>query len=428
MAETITVPTKQEILNELLTSLFTMSQKLNTQNLDNLSQEGRTNIVTEIGAIHTKLLALSDSETSFDIEDVKALKAEYDALILSGGGSILTLDEQSLLDGLKDDVYNIDDVGTHVIILAGQSNMVGRAKISVVGSDYPLGVLQIARNGRFSGASDNDLVQAVSPLDHHDAVAGSVGLSLTFVKHYKLMFPSCSLVLVPCAKGGSGFSQNNWNKGDFYYKDLVERVNLLFTNNPTFKLKGFLWHQGENDENNLNYEDNLDSMFQDLKKDISVFDDTIPLILGTHVPSWVGSDVEKNVIEDIILSGPNRYKNSAIASSYFPSILGTFDGIHFDVQGYYDLGDRYFFAFINVLEGNQRSFYNNNQFGGGSTVDTSNISSSAILPKIIDSDKVEGFDVDYSSIVLSSPNYQSPLQILGTSKGYAPASDFAHST
>ncbi|MEM7236472.1 MAG: hypothetical protein AAF501_01400, partial [Pseudomonadota bacterium] len=65
--------------------------------------------------------------------------------------------------------------GPQVVLLAGQSNMVGRDRHDG-GSVHPPGTLMW---GRF-GAADNTLVPVSIPLDHHDPITNGMGPDLTF--------------------------------------------------------------------------------------------------------------------------------------------------------------------------------------------------------------------------------------------------------
>ena len=88
--------------------------------------------------------------------------------------------------------------GTDVFLLIGQSNMVGRADDNIT-ADYPSGVWQY-------GQSDLTLKPASSSLDHFDEHAGDMGQARQFCLDHMAAYPDRNIVLIPRAKGGSGFS------------------------------------------------------------------------------------------------------------------------------------------------------------------------------------------------------------------------------
>lgn len=59
--------------------------------------------------------------------------------------------------------------------------------------------------------------------------------------------------------GSTGFGSDYWNVRDTLYNDAVMRTNSVLKN-PENKLVAILWHQGESDIGNRNYQQNLDSM------------------------------------------------------------------------------------------------------------------------------------------------------------------------
>lgn len=231
----------------------------------------------------------------------------------------------------------------HVFVLAGQSNMVGRAPFDN-GELFPADTLQYGREG----ADDRVLIPATSPLQHHNPQPGDAGPAVQFSIDYKAVNPNAILVLVPCAMGGSSFVANDWNPGDPLYNDLVSRTNELMAANPDYQLKGVLWHQGENDAGNAAYQDQLDAMIQQLRTDISTADITTPIILGELLPSWVDENPAREATNTIILDTPDRLEKTYVVSARMPSTLtGLPDGIHFDSASTRQLGSRYFEIYNN---------------------------------------------------------------------------------
>lgn len=225
----------------------------------------------------------------------------------------------------------------HVILLVGQSNMVGRPAFDG-GAAYPAGTLQWGRNG----ADDGMTVAASSPLQHHDAEAGDMGFALEFSIDFLSANPGADLILVPCAKGNSGFRDNEWNPGDPLYNDAVARANAAMAAHPGAMLT-ILWHQGERDAQGSTAEANayanaLDALIAGLRADIEAASHATPFILGGLAPAFVGSDPKRLAVQAAIEAVPARHAHTA----YAPSIgLSVFDGIHFDAASLRTLGARY---------------------------------------------------------------------------------------
>ncbi|NDR55546.1 sialate O-acetylesterase [Aliiruegeria sabulilitoris] len=225
---------------------------------------------------------------------------------------------------------------TRVFILAGQSNMIGRADFDG-GQGMPDGVMQFGM--------DDTLTSATVPLDHHDAIAGDMGLDVQFAIDFEAAFPGEQLVFLPAAKGGTGFSSGEWAVGGMLYADLVARANALFADNPTFRMGGILWHQGEADSGYASLQDDLDAMIDGLRSEISAADGTTPFILGELAPDFINASANNNAVNEVIADMPNRHFYTAVASSRAPSLLTDLgDNLHFDAASLRLLGSRYFDA------------------------------------------------------------------------------------
>lgn len=218
---------------------------------------------------------------------------------------------------------------THVFLLAGQSNMVGW-RPNNNSADFPGGTLQY-------GHSDDTLKPASDPLDHWDESAGNMGLARQFVIDYTNSNPNVSVLLIPRADGGTSFQANHWNPGNTHYNSAVQDTNQLMSDNPTFKFKGVLWHQGESDHVAPDeYVEALYGMMYQMRKDIATMTETTPFILGqVH---------EDNTLYNVLV-------NLAVteASSVFPHTVVvdtqdlplSSDSIHWDGDELDIMGSRY---------------------------------------------------------------------------------------
>ena len=112
------------------------------------------------------------------------------------------------------------EAGTHVFLLAGQSNMVGRPTFDG-GTGYPSGTLQYPKATGYPTYTDTTTIAASPPLGHWDAQAGDMGLALQFTIDY-VSDTGATVVLIPAADGGTSFVGNHWNPGDAQYDHAPE--------------------------------------------------------------------------------------------------------------------------------------------------------------------------------------------------------------
>lgn len=126
-------------------------------------------------------------------------------------------------------------------MIAGQSNAQGRAAIEA-GVDDVYSTL----NGRVMqfGYTSQLRYGATNPLDHNGEVAGTMG----FWRETCLGLSASNLLMIPCAKGGTGFGSNDWNPPtDPSYAAAVATTNAGMLSNSNNTLKAMIWLQGETD-------------------------------------------------------------------------------------------------------------------------------------------------------------------------------------
>jgi hypothetical protein len=235
---------------------------------------------------------------------------------------------------------------TVVWALLGQSNMVGRAVYDGLGG-HPAGVLQWGR----VGAADGTLIPAVHPLAHWDPSGTNIGPDIGFADAWTAANPDDTLVYMPGADGGTGFSDARWRVGDDLYADAVARINALFTANPGFEFGGFLWHQGEKDTGQTPafYQPLLDAMIAGLRSEVTVAGPTTPFVLGQMVEAYYVGSAGREAIQAVIDDTPNRVAYTAVASSAGLADKG--DALHFGAAAQRTLGDRYHAAALAAAAG-----------------------------------------------------------------------------
>lgn len=237
-----------------------------------------------------------------------------------------------------------DEKKYDVILVIGQSNT-----HSGIGYDRQLDKTnrKIKQLGRY-GKNNYKIIKATEPLDHFDKYENHIGFALSFAKRYLEIYlrPEREILIIPGGKGSTGFSTNDWNPGDSLYEDAVERTNYILTTYPNSKLVAILWHQGEADIYNNNYQQNLDNMITNLRADIISGYENTPFILGGLVPYWVEQDTIRQKTNTIISETTGRIINTGYADPSVPYVISKSDNdyipMHYDATGLRELGKRYF--------------------------------------------------------------------------------------
>lgn len=228
----------------------------------------------------------------------------------------------------------------HVFLLAGQSNMVGRAAFDS-GTGYPAGTLQYPQPTGYPTYTDTTTIAASPPLDHWDEVAGDMGLALQFTIDY-VTATGATVVLIPAADGGTGFVSNHWNPGDIQYEHAVDATNALMAVNTDWTFKGILWHQGEADSTNSNFKVQFHKMIQQMREDITVADQNTPFILGQLL---VGGGATTPLNSGVLTNTPTYNYDTALVSA---ASLTSSDNLHFDAASLRTFGTRYETSFTGL--------------------------------------------------------------------------------
>ena len=237
----------------------------------------------------------------------------------------------------------------NVILIIGQSNTHYGSGFDPV-LDAPMS--EIKQLGRFQN-ENMMVIDATEPLHHHTRQDDKIGFGLTYAKLiHNYLKDNKEIVIIPCGFGGTGFQDNRWNQNNDLYKDAVKRVKHVISTNPENKLVSILWHQGEKDVGNSNYQKNLDDFIVNIRNDLEA--ETVPFILGGMVPYWVNqSDSRKNQ-QMIISSSTERHDYIGYADPESSFVIqknnNNVDQIHYDAKGQRELANRYFEQFVKIIE------------------------------------------------------------------------------
>lgn len=212
-----------------------------------------------------------------------------------------------------------DVAGSDVVLMIGQSNMVGFGAYTVAAFDTTdPRILQWGRSGT--------AVLATEPLQHPDPIdlQGRIGLGLAFARAYLKPLPAQrNVLLVPAAYGGTGFAGKRWNPGDDLYTDALRRARLALQSNPSGNcLAAFLWSQGESDVDAMTssaYANALDRMIQSMRTELPADSGarTAPFLLSQFSPEWLlpTPSAGQQAILDAINTTPARLPYTAVVSA-----------------------------------------------------------------------------------------------------------------
>jgi hypothetical protein len=231
----------------------------------------------------------------------------------------------------------------HLFLLAGQSNMAGRGKVTPVDQHADPSILMLDADGRW--------MPAVDPVHFDKSVAG-VGLASEFARRYAARHPDVTVGLVPCAVGGS--SVTAWQPGGYHrqtksypFDDARRRIDQAAAAG-TFH--GILWHQGESDckpERADEYQSQLRSVFERFRKQIG---DEVPILIGglarNDVADW--SDAR------IRVDAAHRGLAAELPAAAFVDSSGLTlksDNVHFDRESLLQFGRRYAEALRRIESG-----------------------------------------------------------------------------
>ncbi len=162
-----------------------------------------------------------------------------------------------------------------VYIMAGQSNMAGRAFVAPQDTIHNNKILIINKT--------NDLIYAKEPFHFYEPKMKGLDLGMSFSKELLKKIPdSVSILILPTAVGGSSIEQwleNDNHRGIPLFENFKEKVAFGKTYGT---IKGILWHQGESDTAKQttinNYDKNLSLLISKFRTVTN--NKKLPVIIG----------------------------------------------------------------------------------------------------------------------------------------------------
>ena len=245
-------------------------------------------------------------------------------------------------NGTEDSAADSVDVGVladassqsfDIILLIGQSNMVGRTG--------PIDGVLDAQDSRVLqyGSTRQVLESAFDPLDHLDETPNTVGPGLSLAKHYadNYLQSGRKVLLVPAADGGTSFGTGFWQPGGTGYNNAIARANEAIALGINSRIVMMAWHQGESDSamSESVYASNLDTLISGYRSSITGATDC-PFIVGEINPlsAQYGAGVAA-----ALLDTPNRVANTGYVETADLPLSG--DNLHFTAVSSRALGVRY---------------------------------------------------------------------------------------
>lgn len=245
------------------------------------------------------------------------------------------------------------ETGYDVFLIAGQSNALGAG----IGQDKKLdapdpNVHQLAGSGRNAG----NIIAGEHPFWHH-ARAQGVGFGQTFGKLHAEA-TGRPVLIVGAARGEAGFHPDGgltWDPGDTtgatnLYKFAVKQVYIALTAQPANKLRGVLWHQGENDSRHLSecaYAQRLDALIAGLRTEFG----TVPFLIGQMSPDRMAEHGRGYPgIDAAHRATPERLPLTAFVHAPSGMYNSEEEKIHFNAEGQRELGRRYYAAYRRLAQ------------------------------------------------------------------------------
>ena len=228
----------------------------------------------------------------------------------------------------------------HVFLLAGQSNMAGRARI------------EEQDEGEIPGTylwniAEKTWEPATAPLNRYSPQRKPMNMQRlncgpSFAKAYRKAHPDVKVGIVCAARGGTAIHEwaRGWEKPFPMYRDALAAVKEALEAGG--ELKGILWHQGESDSLELEgYEEKFAAVVANFRKDLGR--PKLPFVFG-QVGQW---NPQYEAFNEMIVKQPESIPHSACVRT---DGLTNMDAAHFDSKSQRTLGARYAEAFLGLAK------------------------------------------------------------------------------
>ena len=203
------------------------------------------------------------------------------------------------------------------------------------GPAYPANVVQ------WNQATGTDIAPTL-PLRHQSSTAGNGGFDMSLMAHLARAYPNDTILLVPVAKGGSGFTgsdqEHSFLPGGDARVEMAARINAAIAAHPGATIEGMFWQQGEQDRSNAQYQADLTAFMSYVRTTWTALA-TRPIILGEMGTFATPGTTNVNSVIAAVAATQSNY---GVASS--AGLTDNGDALHFDAHSLRTLGDRHFAA------------------------------------------------------------------------------------
>jgi hypothetical protein len=228
-----------------------------------------------------------------------------------------------------------------VFIMAGQSNMAGRAQVEPSDTISNQRILSINSKG--------ELILAKEPLSFYEPKMKGLDCGVSFGRElFKHIPDSISILLVPTAVGGSGIDQwicDSLHRGVRLMSNFKEKVQI---SHKYGHIKGLLWHQGESDAKEslvYNYSKKLKKIFK-IFREITK-EKNLP-ILTAQIGTFGLDKILQNNINQAIVVNSKKDKHTYIIRN--DDFADNGDKLHFDSKSQRIMGERFAKKYIEIKE------------------------------------------------------------------------------
>ena len=249
-----------------------------------------------------------------------------------------------------------DKADFHMFLLMGQSNMVGRGRLTKVPPHPRILAVRCPWPPRATSPPNVVGMQwapAVDPLHLSGGIPCTVGPGVSFAQcMLKVVDEDVTLGLIPVAVGGSFLK--DWPKGGVLYERAVDYARAAM---KVGTLTGVLWHHGEADAQGegrkgkklwtaRTYGKRLYGMIADLRRELG--NPKLPFVagepwkeFGLGDPSRPGVELGIKLVRQAILDLPEKVPNTAVVNSAGFRHTHADDKVHFTTEAQREGGLRY---------------------------------------------------------------------------------------
>lgn len=259
-----------------------------------------------------------------------------------------------------------------IIILAGQSNAEGNGRggkeMQVPNVCYQL--VDINEAYTSDDLFMQNYLQVTLPVEVRQEQLKERGqeehyadLTPAFVSRYVsdgFLSEDRKLLVVKTAVGGSGFAKKQWGRGNALSDRLIQMVDKAIDGNGANRVVALLWHQGEHDvfeQPELSAKERSDFYCDKFYEQMQLFRSKygeFPIITGGFVDQWADTCREKcDAIEKALQDSCKKLGKATFVSSKGllsnDQATSNGDDIHFCRQSIYELGDKYYDAYKQLI-------------------------------------------------------------------------------